>query len=62
MMKETPRESSMYTVFMVNFGMTKGTFAHLEDAIVFAKGLGFECAIYKSDEHPWQYIRAVKPY
>lgn len=38
-----------YTVFMVNFGINKGSFSTLEEAIAHAKALGFECAIVSND-------------
>ena len=38
-----------YTVFMVNFGINKGSFSTLEEAIAQAKALGFECAIFSND-------------
>jgi|688.fasta_scaffold166001_1 hypothetical protein len=48
----------MYTVFMTNFGMNKGSFPTLDQAVQHAKLLGFECAIFKDGE----LIRVVKPY
>lgn len=37
--------STTYTVYMVNFDMTKGTFNTVDEAIAFARKLGFECSI-----------------
>ena len=51
----------MYTVFMINFGLNKGSFNTLEEAIAHAKALGFECSIVAkvaNNEH----ILTVKPY
>ena len=54
-------ESTMiYTVHMVNFGINKGTFKSLEEAIAQAKALGFECSIVSSDPN-FEPI-SVKPY
>lgn len=47
-----------YTVYMINFGLNKGTFSTLEEAIAHAKALGFECSILANNEH----ILTVKPY
>lgn len=48
----------MYTVYMVNFYMNKGSFNNLDDAIAQARALGFECAImYNGDV-----VATVKPY
>jgi hypothetical protein len=35
-----------YTVYMTNFDIVKGTFSTAEEAINYAKTLGFECAIW----------------
>lgn len=35
-----------YTVYMVNFDMEKGTFDSANEAIEYAKSLGFECNIW----------------
>ena len=47
-----------YTVHMVNFGLNKGSFHTLAEAIAHAKALGFECSIVANNEH----ILTVKPY
>ena len=49
-----------YTVHMVNFGLNKGTFTSLAEAIAQAKALGFECSIVSSDPN-FEPI-SVKPY
>lgn len=52
-----------YTVYMINFGLDKGTFATLEEAINHAKSLGFECAIWVNEpqKRPLN-LCVVKPY
>lgn len=40
----------MYTVFMVNFNMEKGSFPTLEEAIAYAKTLGFECVVFRGND------------
>jgi len=49
-----------YTVFMVNFGINKGSYNTLEEAIAHARALGFECAIVSND--PIVAPVSVKPY
>ena len=49
-----------YTVHMVNFGLNKGSFHTLEEAIAHARALGFECSIVSSD--PSVEPISVKPY
>lgn len=58
-----------YSVLMINFGIFKGTFDNLDDAVTHAKDLGFECAIYKSVPGKelnvpiaLEMVRTVKPY
>ena len=48
----------MYTVYLTDFGITKGTFPTLCQAVVFARQLGFETAIVYGDE----LVRTCKPY
>lgn len=57
MMKGT---AMTYTVHMVNFGINKGSFCTLEEAIAQAKALGFECAIVSNDPNVAPVM--VKPY
>jgi hypothetical protein len=45
---------------MVNFGINKGSFGTLEEAIAHARALGFECAIFSND--PGMELVLVKPY
>ena len=49
-----------YTVHMVNFGLNKGTFMSLAEAIAHANALGIECSIVSSDPN-FEPI-SVKPY
>ena len=49
-----------YTVHMVNFGINKGSFQTLAEAIAHARALGFECSIVSSD--PSVEPISVKPY
>jgi len=49
-----------YTVHMVNFGINKGSFGTLKEAIAHARALGFECAIVSTDSNEEPVI--VKPY
>ena len=49
-----------YTVHMVNFGINKGSFNTLQEAIAHARALGFECAIVSKD--PNVALVMVKPY
>ena len=49
-----------YTVHMVNFGINKGSFGTLEEAIAHARALGFECAIVSNDPNVAPVM--VKPY
>ena len=49
-----------YTVHMVNFGLNKGSFHTLEEAIAHARALGFECSIVSSD--PSIEPISIKPY
>lgn len=35
-----------YTVYMINFDMEKGSFNSANEAIEYAKSLGFECNIW----------------
>jgi hypothetical protein len=52
-----------YTVYMVNFDMTKGTFNTVKEAIDQAKALGFECAIWLNDPGKESlHLCNVKPY
>jgi hypothetical protein len=52
-----------YTVYMVNFNMTKGTFNTAQEAIDQAKALGFECAIWVNEPGKDSlYLCNVKPY
>lgn len=52
-----------YSVLMINFGIFKGTFDTLDAAVVHAKGLGFECAIYmNAPGKDSEMVRTVKPY
>lgn len=48
----------MFTVYMVNFNLNKGTFSTLAEAVAQARALGFECAIFLDGE----FVQAVKPY
>ena len=52
-----------YTVRMINFGLDKGTFATVQEAIDQAKQLGFECSIVVNEpgKQPLQ-LCMVKPY
>lgn len=52
-----------YTVYMVNFDMTKGTFNTAQEAIDQARALGFECAIWVNEpgKEPL-HLCNVKPY
>jgi len=52
-----------YTVYMVNFDMTKGTFTTATEAILQAKQLGFECAIWVNEPNKQpMHLCNVKPY
>jgi hypothetical protein len=52
-----------YSVLMINFGIFKGTFDTLDAAVVHAKNLGFECAIYmNAPGKDSEMVRTVKPY
>lgn len=52
-----------YTVHMVNFGLNKGTFDTLQEAVDQARALGFECAIYVNEPgNPTLYLQTVRPY
>lgn len=52
-----------YTVHMVNFGMNKGTFGTIQEAVEQAKALGFECSILVNEpgKRP-MHLCNVKPY
>lgn len=52
-----------YTVHMVNFGLNKGTFTTVQEAIEQAEALGFECAILVNEpgKQPL-HLCNVKPY
>lgn len=52
-----------YSVYLVNFNMTKGTFDTAEEAIAHAKSMGFECAIWVVEfgKDPL-HLCTVKPY
>jgi len=56
--------AATYTVYMVNFNMTKGTFNTVEEAINQAKALGFECAIWVNEPNKDgpMHLCNVKPY
>ncbi len=47
-----------YKVYLTNLGAWKGSFPSLCEAVVFARKLGFETAIYLDGE----LIRTCKPY
>lgn len=53
----------MYTVWMTNFNMSKGSFPNLEQAVAHAKALGFECHITLTEKgkNPL-HICDVRPY
>jgi len=55
--------TKQYTVYMTNFGLNKGSFPTLEEAIAHAKALGFECSINVKEEskRPLHVCR-VRPY
>jgi hypothetical protein len=56
-------ETITYSVLMTNFGMFKGTFDNLDDAVTHAKALGFECAIFMTAPgKDAELVRTVKPY
>lgn len=38
-----------YTVHMINFGINKGTFPTVEEAIQQARAMGFQCAIWVNE-------------
>jgi len=50
----------IYTVHMVNFGLNKGSFHTLAEAIAHARALGFECSIVSTDPNVAPIL--VKPY
>lgn len=52
-----------YTVYMINFNMTKGTFATADEAIAQARSMGFECAIWVNEpgKDPL-HLCTVRPY
>lgn len=49
MVNERSENVKSYTVHMVNFGLNKGTFATVDEAIAHARALGFECAIWVNE-------------
>jgi hypothetical protein len=52
-----------YTVYMINFGLNKGTFSTAEEAIAHAKALGFECSIVVNEPNKDSlHLCTVKPY
>ena len=53
-----------YSVYMINFGMFKGTFATVEQAIAHARTLGFECSIVVNEpgRQDSMHLCTVKPY
>lgn len=52
----------VYTVWMTNFNMRKGSFNTLDEAINHAKALGFECHIVVDDGTIVSHVCNVKPY
>lgn len=59
----------VFTVYMVNFKMFKGSFPTGQEAVDHAKALGFECAIYenynttsKMDWDQMYFVETIKPY
>lgn len=55
--------ATTYTVHMINFGMTKGTFPTVEQAVEQARAIGFECSILVNEpgKDPL-HLCVVKPY
>lgn len=52
-----------YTVYMINFGLNKGTYPTAQQAIEQARSLGFECSIVVNEpgKRSMQ-LCVVKPY